>query len=79
VIVRVGHVAKILVGINPAGAITFTFLPFPGKISDVDIIDKWFLLLELLDEGDDALPIHHLMALLGCDVLMAPKSWRGNS
>lgn len=32
-----GNVAKILVGTSAAGAITFVSLPFPGKISDVDL------------------------------------------
>ena len=40
--------AKVLLGMNPAGAMTFTSLPFPGKITDVDITNE-----SLNDGGTD--------------------------
>ena len=78
-----GNVAKILVGTSPAGAITFVSLPFPGKISDVDLT-KELLYLDVLDVGDDVMgdkgfTIHHLTYLLGIGVIMPPKKQRGVS
>lgn len=72
-----GHVAKVLVGINPQGAIVFSSLAYPGKISDVDIC-RPLLALELLSENDVALVdkgflVHHLFAMFGIQTLMPPK------
>jgi len=76
-----GNVAKILLGITTSGVITFVSLPYPGRISDVDLA-KILLDLELIDPGDDicadrGFTIHHLTYALGIGMLMPPKMQRG--
>jgi len=76
-----GSVAKILVGINPAGAVTFASLPYPGKISDADLFKRTILMLELLDEEDDVLvdrgfTVHSDCAVNGIGCQMPPMKNR---
>ena len=76
-----GNVVKLLVGISPSGAITFVSLPFPGKISDVDLTDVSIIRLELLDSldvvmADKGFTIQHILLPLMIGTMMPPKKER---
>ena len=70
-----GNVSKILVGMSPAGAITFCSLAYPGGISDSEITEDSLIRLNMIDAGDDVcvdkgFVIHHIMFGKGVGVVI---------
>jgi hypothetical protein len=73
-----GNVAKILIGVSPAGALVFASLCYPGRCSDTDLTEHSLLQLELLKPGDQVMgdrgfTIHHLLFRKLMGMWMAAK------
>lgn len=73
---------KFLIGISPAGVISFVSDAWGGKTSDREIvIDSW--ILNLLEPGDDVIAykgftIRDLLHEKGCTLNIPPLTPKGN-
>ena len=75
------NTVKFLVGIAPGGFVTFLSPAYPGRISDIDIVNACGI-LSLLEAGDYIMAdkgflIRALLNRIGCDLIMPPKKRRG--